>query len=79
MRAVGLVLVLGVALVGCGNDSSDGGSSDPLPEITLALDFTPNAVHAPIYAAVREDLDREAGVRLRIRAPGGPPDSLKDV
>jgi len=50
-----------------------------LPEVTLALDFTPNAVHAPIYAAVRENLDRDAGVRLRIRPPGASPDSLKDV
>ena len=29
-----------------------------VPELTLALDFTPNAVHAPIYAAVREGFDR---------------------
>jgi NitT/TauT family transport system substrate-binding protein/putative hydroxymethylpyrimidine transport system substrate-binding protein len=50
-----------------------------VPEVTLALDFTPNAVHAPIYAAVREGLDREAGVRIRIKAPGQSPDSLKDV
>jgi putative hydroxymethylpyrimidine transport system substrate-binding protein len=43
---------------------------------TLALDFTPNAVHAPIYAAVREGLDRRHGVRLRIREPGSSPNSL---
>ena len=54
-------------------------SPDARPELTLALDFTPNAVHAPIYAAVREGFDRAAGVRLRIRAPGASPDSLKDV
>jgi len=78
-RALGLVVALAVALVGCGGGGSDDGSANPLPEITLALDFTPNAVHAPIYAAVREGLDRGAGVRLRIRAPGSSPDSLKDV
>jgi putative hydroxymethylpyrimidine transport system substrate-binding protein len=68
--------VLCAVLAGCGGSSS---SSNSVPEVTLALDFTPNAVHAPIYAAVREGFDRAAGVRLRIRAPGASPDSLKDV
>ncbi|MCW2989453.1 MAG: hypothetical protein JWM73_47, partial [Solirubrobacterales bacterium] len=71
------LLVLALVLAGCGGGSSEKAAS--LPEITLALDFTPNAVHAPIYAAVRKGYDRAAGVRLRIRAPGASPDSLKDV
>ena len=45
--------------------------------MTLALDFTPNAVHAPIYAAVRRGYDRDHGIRLRIRPPGSAPDALK--
>src|SRR5215211_1598094 len=66
------VYVLVLTVVGCGG--SGGSSTD---EITLALDFTPNAVHAPIYAAVREGLDRRHGIRIRIRPPGPAPDSLK--
>lgn len=61
------------ALAGCGGDE---GASGARP-VTLALDFTPNAVHAPIYAAVREGYDRERGVSIRIRPPGSAPDSLK--
>jgi len=72
---VGLALAAAV-LAGCGGDDSP--RADP-PEITIALDFTPNAVHAPIYVAVRAGLDRAAGVRLRIRTPGQSPDSLRDV
>lgn len=72
-----LTLVAAVAVAGCGGGSSP--SKPAQPQLTLALDFTPNAVHAPIYAAVREGLDRKAGVRIRIRAPGASPDSLKDV
>ncbi|MFN2617208.1 MAG: ABC transporter substrate-binding protein [Thermoleophilaceae bacterium] len=53
-----------------------GGDAKPLPA-TVALDFTPNAVHAPIYAAVRRGYDRRHGVRIRIRPPGSAPDSLK--
>ena len=69
-----LLFAVVVVLAGCGDEEPA-----PLPEVTLALDFTPNAVHAPIYAAVREGLDRDEGVRLEIRTPGASPDSLKDV
>jgi NitT/TauT family transport system substrate-binding protein/putative hydroxymethylpyrimidine transport system substrate-binding protein len=58
-----------------------GGSGDQSePTIRLALDFTPNAAHAPIYSAVRTGADRRHGFRLRILGPGtGTPDSLKLV
>ena len=67
-----LILAAMALLPGCGG----GGEQSPRP-MTVALDFTPNAVHAPIYAAVREGHDRRRGVRLRIRPPGSSPDSLK--
>lgn len=72
-------LVACALLAGCGGSGGSDRPGGPLPEVTLALDFTPNAVHAPIYAAVRRGFDRRAGVRLKIRAPGSSPDSLKDV
>jgi putative hydroxymethylpyrimidine transport system substrate-binding protein len=59
---------------GCGDDS---GRSERLRSAVIGLDFTPNAVHAPIYMAVRNGYDRKHGVRLRIRPPGSSPDSLK--
>jgi putative hydroxymethylpyrimidine transport system substrate-binding protein len=70
-RAFLLLAALAVA-VGCGGDGSGGER-----QVTLALDFTPNAVHAPIYAAVRKGYDRKHGIRLRIRPPGSAPDALK--
>src|SRR6476659_4378923 len=63
-----------VVLAGCG-----GGGSDSRRDVTLALDFTPNAVHAPIYAAAREGEDGKQGIRLRIQPPGKGPDSLRLV
>lgn len=69
------VLVLAACGGGGGSDRSATASRPPAPA-TLALDFTPNAVHAPIYAAVREGFDRRHGVRLRIREPGSSPNSL---
>jgi NitT/TauT family transport system substrate-binding protein/putative hydroxymethylpyrimidine transport system substrate-binding protein len=68
LAALGALLV---AAAGC------GGSGRGVPTVVVGLDFTPNAVHAPIFEAVRARLDRRAGVRLRIRTPGSGPDTLK--
>jgi putative hydroxymethylpyrimidine transport system substrate-binding protein len=70
-----LVTVGALLAWGCGDDGEDG-AGNPSTAI-IGLDFTPNAVHAPIYAAVRNGYDREHEVRLRIRPPGSSPDSLK--
>jgi putative hydroxymethylpyrimidine transport system substrate-binding protein len=65
---------LAVFAAGCGDDGKTTGAT----RMSLALDFTPNAAHAPIYAAVRTGADRRHGIRLRILGPGsGTPDSLK--
>ena len=73
------VIAAGVVTLACGWLTACGGSSPATPRLSVALDFTPNAVHAPIYTAVRQGLDRDRGVRLRIVAPGSSPDSLKSV
>ena len=77
--ALALLLALLAAIAGCGDDGDggEGGQRKPAQAAVIALDFTPNAVHAPIYTAVRERLDRRNGVRLKIRPPGSAPDSLK--
>ena len=67
MKRVALVFLV-LALAACG--SSDGPSGEDARPVTIALDFTPNAVHAPLYMA---------GDALRIRKPGSGPDSLKLV
>ena len=65
------VALAALMLAGCG-----GGSGQPRP-VTIALDFTPNGVHAGIYAAVRKGFDRKHGVKLVIRQPSASTDSLK--
>jgi putative hydroxymethylpyrimidine transport system substrate-binding protein len=64
-----------VALAAC----RDAGESERPPTVVLSLDFVPNAVHAPIYMAVRNAHDREQGISLQIRRPAGGPDALKLV
>jgi putative hydroxymethylpyrimidine transport system substrate-binding protein len=64
MTRVALVFLV-LALAACGSS----GGEDARP-VSIALDFTPNAVHAPIYMAEPA---------LQIRKPGSGPDSLKLV
>jgi putative hydroxymethylpyrimidine transport system substrate-binding protein len=64
-----------VALSACGDSAAPGQA----PTVVLSLDFVPNAVHAPIYMAVRDGRDREQRIRLQIRKPGSGPDALKLV
>lgn len=66
-----LAAAAALVLAGCG-----GSSGGPRP-VTIALDFTPNGVHAGVYAAVQKGLDRKHGVRLVIRQPSASTDSLK--
>jgi len=74
------VLALAAATCGCGGADTATPTTARHPDtVQLALDFTPNAVHAPLYAAVRTHSDAANGVHLVIRQPGSGPDALKQV
>jgi NitT/TauT family transport system substrate-binding protein/putative hydroxymethylpyrimidine transport system substrate-binding protein len=73
MKRLALLLTV-LALAGCG--SSSGTGSAPPITVSIALDFVPNPVHAPIYMAAQHPNGR---LRLQIRPPGTGPDSLKLV
>src|ERR1700755_1275476 len=75
-----VVVACAAALAGCGRHSASGGTSSQSPaHMVVALDFTPNAVHAPIYEAIEHGRDRAHGVRLDVKVPGAGPDSVKLV
>jgi ABC-type nitrate/sulfonate/bicarbonate transport system substrate-binding protein len=61
-------LLIAVALSACGSSSRSA---------TLVLDFTPNAVHAGIYAAIARHLDLANHARLRVIVPSASTDSIK--
>ena len=78
--AVAVVATAGLLLPGCRQQQPT--ADEPLTptaprDVRLALDFTPNAVHAGVYTAQRGRLDRPRGVALRVRAPTNSSDSLK--
>ena len=66
-------LLLG-GVAGCGGDGAEPGAPSGA---TLVLDFTPNAVHAGIYAAQRRGFYRDEGVDLTVRQPGDSTDAPK--
>jgi NitT/TauT family transport system substrate-binding protein/putative hydroxymethylpyrimidine transport system substrate-binding protein len=70
-RLVALLTVRGLIVAGCGDEQAPSTSSPPpLRPVTVALDFIPNPVHAPIYLA---------GDAVKIQKPGSGPDGLKLV
>jgi putative hydroxymethylpyrimidine transport system substrate-binding protein len=68
------VAIAGATLLGCGGQQAGAPA-----RVTVALDFVPNAVHAPLFTAHRVGADRRHGVRIDIQQPGSQPDSLKAV
>ena len=74
VRGATALIAACAALVGC------GGAATPVDEprpVTLALDFTPNAVHAGIYGAIAAGTDHERDIGLRVREPASGSDGLK--
>ena len=75
-RAVALLAaaLLLVGAAGCGEDGAEPG----VPKgAILVLDFTPNAVHSGIYAALEKGLYGDARVDLEVRQPGASTDAPK--
>jgi putative hydroxymethylpyrimidine transport system substrate-binding protein len=68
---------LAVTATGCGSGTSTARTPTRVRDATLILDFTPNAVHAGIYAALAHHYDRDEGVDLHVIAPTASTDSIK--
>jgi putative hydroxymethylpyrimidine transport system substrate-binding protein len=75
-RALAALAVLACAwpATGCGGQSHAAAGAG---KVAIALDFTPNPAHAPLYLASRQGFDRRLGVRISIVVPGSGPDTLQ--
>ena len=67
-------VIAAIALFACGDGGAEPGASD---EATLILDFTPNAVHAGLYAALAGGEFEREGIELEIREPSASTDGPK--
>jgi putative hydroxymethylpyrimidine transport system substrate-binding protein len=77
-----LLAALAAVVAGCGSGTSTTKAASSVQRAqarsaTLILDFTPNAVHTGIYAALARHYDRDHGVRLHVIAPTATTDSIK--
>jgi NitT/TauT family transport system substrate-binding protein/putative hydroxymethylpyrimidine transport system substrate-binding protein len=78
MRWAVALLAASLALAGIAAGCGGGGAEPGAPiGARLVLDFTPNAVHAGIFAAEAENFFRDAGVDLEVQAPGESTDAPK--
>jgi putative hydroxymethylpyrimidine transport system substrate-binding protein len=80
MRQVPLLLALiAVAVVaGCG-EKEDALEPSGSRQVTLMLDYFPNADHAAIYAAKAAGYFKQAGLDVEIRTPSDPAAPIKQV
>ncbi len=80
--AIALMLAL---LAACGTANSDNSaaedeaSADKETELTVLLDWYPNAVHSFLYAAEQQGYFKEAGLKVKLQTPADTNDALKLV
>ncbi|WP_081417449.1 ABC transporter substrate-binding protein [Paenibacillus sp. Soil522] len=81
MLAVALVLVL-TMMAGCGSKqqaADTNNSKEAETELTVLLDWYPNAVHSFLYAAEEQGYFKEAGLKVNLKTPADTNDALKLV
>ncbi|HEY1853530.1 MAG TPA: ABC transporter substrate-binding protein [Solirubrobacterales bacterium] len=78
MRRAVALLAASLALAGIATGCGGGGAEPGAPiGATVVLDFTPNAVHAGIFAARAQGFYKDAGVDLHVQVPGESTDAPK--
>jgi len=74
LGALAMALACAVTAAGCGGASRGATSAG---NVAVALDFTPNPAHAPLYLAAHQGYDRRFGIHLSIVVPGSGPDTVQ--
>ncbi|MBV9809164.1 MAG: ABC transporter substrate-binding protein [Solirubrobacterales bacterium] len=80
MKRVLLITALGLALLagGCGEkQESVSGAASSVQQLTLMLDWFPNADHAGIYQALAEGDFAKAGLKVHVQVPSDPAAPLR--
>jgi putative hydroxymethylpyrimidine transport system substrate-binding protein len=73
-----IVLAALLALAGCGEKAEPSGEVAPRQEpFTVMLDYTPNADHAGLYAALGAGLFKQAGLDVKLQVPPDPSAPLR--
>lgn len=71
MKKILTVLILVTLLLSCNSKKEDN-----LKEVSIILDWYPNAVHSFLYTAIEKGYFKDEGIKLNIIYPSSPSDSL---
>lgn len=71
-----VLAVLAALLAACGS-SAPARPASPTRHASLVLDFTPNAIHTGIYAAIAQDYAARRHLQLQVIAPSASTDAIK--
>ncbi|MBK1810685.1 ABC transporter substrate-binding protein [Clostridium sp. YIM B02505] len=77
-----IVVMFSFLLSACSTKSDnkeEKGASKDLKEISVLLDWYPNAVHTFLYAAEEQGYFKEAGLKVKLITPAGTDDGIKLV
>lgn len=74
-----LSIALSLALAGAAGCASNKQAEPGLTELTVLLDWYPNAVHTFLYAAEEQGYFKDAGLKVKLQTPADTNDALKLV
>jgi putative hydroxymethylpyrimidine transport system substrate-binding protein len=69
-----VALLTALVATACGTHHASSSKTRP---VSLVLDFTPNAVHAGIYTAIKRGYDHAAGIELHVIVPSASTDAIR--
>ncbi|WNS77483.1 ABC transporter substrate-binding protein [Bacillus sp. DTU_2020_1000418_1_SI_GHA_SEK_038] len=75
-----LIIIIVIMLAGCNtgkNEASNGDQKKELEDISIMLDWYPNAVHSAIYVAKEKGYFEDEGLNVKIEMPADTNDPLK--
>ena len=71
MKKILTILIMIILLVSCKSKKENN-----LKEVSIILDWYPNAVHSFLYTAIEKGYFKDEGIKLNIIYPSSPSDSL---
>ena len=71
MKKILTILIMVTLLLSCNSKKEDN-----LKEVSIILDWYPNAVHSFLYTAIEKGYFKDEGIKLNIIYPSSPSDSL---
>lgn len=75
-KTVFVLLLLSLCLTACGGGGKAGGAGETT-ELTVLLDWYPNAPHTFLYAAEEQGYFQDAGLKVNLKIPASTDDALK--